>query len=111
MGSVIVTLPCPSCKKDLSLPVYGLEEPVAPSVLDEAREWLRWQHWCNVHRLCAVCGKYVRSGESGDLECAVNDGKIAIHPNYNDYFRSVDRGDIGRLLYVHKSCVEGRPQS
>jgi hypothetical protein len=77
-----------------------------PHMPETAAEFARHQHWCDVHRLCAVCGKYVASGESGDLECAVNDGSIAIHPDYNDYFQTIKRGDISRLLIVHRSCTQ-----
>jgi hypothetical protein len=105
------TFPCPICKRDRTFQVFGLLAPEErPRVLKDATEFARHQHWCDAHRLCAVCGKYVKSGESGDLECAVNDGQIRIHPDYNDYFLKVERGDISRLLIVHKACIEEKSE-
>jgi len=106
------TFDCPVCKRDLVFQVFGEATPgVAVHFKDgrvkkEATEFARHHHWCDVHRVCAVCGKYVASGESGDLECAVNDGSIRIHTDYNDYFEKIERGDMGRLLIVHRGCME-----
>ncbi len=104
--------PCPICERDLPFSVYGLGIPAdmayfkQPQALAGAQDHARHEHWCRVHRLCAICGKHVTSGESGDLDCAVNDGRIRIHSGYNDYFQKVERGDISRLLIVHRGCAE-----
>ncbi len=69
--------PCPICERDLPFSVYGLGIPAdmayfkQPQALAGAQDHARHEHWCRVHRLCAICGKHVTSGESGDLDCAV----------------------------------------
>lgn len=72
---------------------------------EEVLEWGKHFHWTDNHRLCAVCGKYVKSG---DLDVAVNDGSIEIHKDYTDEYKKVEQGNrFGHLLIVHPRCIEG----
>ena len=94
---------CELCKKEVTTPVYG---DTAPEPQEEA-EWIdmcRHFHWIDFHRICAVCGKIVLSG---DLELAVNNGEIKIHPDYTDEYRRVKYGHhLGQLLIVHEKCIK-----
>ena len=93
---------CELCKKEVSMPVYGDSSP-APEDVTEWIDWCRHFHWIDFHRVCAVCGKILKSGE---LELAINDGKLKINRGYTDEYETVKRGNkMGPLLMVHDECV------
>lgn len=96
---------CELCKKNILTPVYG---DSAPEPKEEA-DWIdmcKHFHWINLHRVCAICGKII---QSGDLELAFNDGKINIHKNYTDEYRKVDKGNkTENLLIVHLRCLKDK---
>jgi endogenous inhibitor of DNA gyrase (YacG/DUF329 family) len=95
---------CPICGQ-LSDRIHGMARPLPAGLEERAKAHVSHHHWCNQHRLCAICGKYVRSGPDGDLQCAINDG-IKIHPDYTEEgFRKVAPNDPSRLLIVHRQCV------
>ena len=100
---------CDLCKTELPISLYGewdteftaKEEP-------ELIEWTKHFHWTDFHRVCAICGTFVKSGE---LELAVNDGKIYIYPDYTDEYQKITSGDrFGHLLIVHKKCTKNDEQ-
>ncbi len=93
---------CELCKREIVTPVYGDSTPEP----HEESEWIdmcRHFHWIDFHRVCAICGKII---QSGDLELAFNDGKIKIHTEYTDEYRKIERGDKAEsLLIVHEKCI------
>lgn len=97
---------CEICKKQREIYVYG--DRFSRSDRDEQYEkevikWGRHFHWIDHHRVCAMCGKLVRSGELGSV---INKG-IRIHKNYTLEYRKVREGDeFGNLLIVHESCIK-----
>ena len=106
MQNVIYTTKfyCELCHKDIPTSLYG-DSDSSFTAKDESEliEWARHYHWIDFHRICAVCGKIVQSGQ---LELALNNGLINIHKNYTDEYQKVRRGDtFGKLLIVHESCV------
>lgn len=96
---------CKLCGYPRRFRLHGLEGTLTPQIEADAKEWAKHFHWCDTHRLCAVCGGYVKSGENGDLDCAANDGSIRIHEDYTDHYLKVAQGDLGRHLIVHKECL------
>lgn len=94
---------CELCKKEIATPVYGDSAPEP----QEESEWVdmcRHFHWIDIHRVCAICGKII---QSGDLELAFNDGKIKIHSEYTDEYKKIEPGvKTGNLLIVHEGCVK-----
>lgn len=100
------TFDCPICGGKQEVHLYGTESiEIDDDLKRDTVEHGRWNHWCQHHRNCAVCGKFTSSDE---LELAVNDGNIKIHSVYNDYYREVELGDIrGPFLDVHRQCVSG----
>lgn len=95
---------CELCNKEIAMPVYGdSASTFTPQEKLECVDWCRHFHWIDFHRACAICGKIVRSGE---LELAVNDGKIKIHKDYTDEYKKVEQNNrLGHLLIVHENCV------
>lgn len=99
---------CELCGRYRNLNVYG--NPFFIRDRDSEYEkqvlkWARFNHWIDSHRVCAICGKLVKSGE---LESVINKG-IRIHKNYTLEYRRVKEGDeFGNLLIVHKSCIKRR---
>ena len=98
------TFACDLCSEPQEFRVFGMDDSADLRMRTEAEDWARHWHWCAVHRLCARCGRLVLSG---DLEMAVNDGRIKIHDCYTDEYRKVLDGETGRLLIVHKECSQG----
>jgi hypothetical protein len=97
------TFECPLCQHPISFFVYNLPEPVKAEALEKAAERAKHEHWCEVHRICAKCGEYVKSNELG---MAANDGSITIHKGYTDgEYHEVQSGNIGYTLIVHKRCI------
>jgi hypothetical protein len=96
------TFECPLCQIPQQFRVFGLAEPVEPKEQEKAAGWAKHYHWCDVHRVCAKCGQYVKSGE---LELAVNDGGIPIHEAYTVEYHKIERGDSSHLLIVHRQCM------
>jgi len=98
---------CELCNKEIVLPVYGdLGVTFTPEEELECIDWIRHYHWIDFHRICAICGKIVRTGE---LELAVNDGRIKINKNYTDEYRKAEQGDeFGHLLIVHEDCIKNK---
>ncbi len=96
------TFDCELCRGQQEFSVSGMDDSAGPSLKAEAADWAKHWHWCAVHKLCAKCGALVASG---DLEMAVNDGRIKIHASYTDQYHSVREGDIGHLLIVHRGCL------
>lgn len=96
---------CELCLKEIVMPVYG--DSIANFTSEEKLEcvdWCRHFHWIDFHRTCAICGEIV---VSGDLDLAVNTGKIEIHSNYTDEYRIIKRGQrFGPLLIVHEKCIQ-----
>lgn len=100
---------CEICKKERLLRVHGdeyarIDRDHDKEYKEEVIEWGKHYHWIDCHRICAICGKIVISGELDLLE---NDGRIEIHKDYTDEYRKVEPGDkFGHLLMVHKKCVK-----
>lgn len=96
---------CELCNKDRPIDLYGSESITVDDELKrKVDEHGRWYHWCYNHRTCAVCGQLI---VSGDLESALNDGKIDIHPNYTDNYKKIRKGFLaGPTLNIHKSCLK-----
>lgn len=97
---------CELCQKDVPISLYGSSDSTFSSN-DESEliEWARHFHWIDNHRVCAICGKLVRS-KLGELKVAVNDGKIVIHEDYTRDYKKVETGDrFGHLLIVHANCI------
>lgn len=96
---------CELCKKEQIVHLYG--SPDSFFTKDngpELIEWVRHFHWIDRHRICAVCGEIVISGE---LDLAVNDGSININSTYTDHYRIIHQGDkFGHLLIVHERCIQ-----
>jgi hypothetical protein len=96
------TFDCPLCQHPIFL-VYNLPESVKAEELEKAVERAKFEHWNDVHRICAQCGEYVKSNE---LTSAVNDGSITVHRGYTDSeYHEVEGGNIGYTLIVHKRCI------
>jgi hypothetical protein len=96
------TFECPLCQVPQQFCVFGLAEPVEPKVREKAAGLAKHYHWCDVHRVCAKCGKYVKPDE---LELAVNNGYIPIHDAYTNEYHKIQHGDISYLLIVHRQCM------
>lgn len=95
---------CKLCKKDLPVQLYGDRDSSFAAVDEpELIEWAKHYHWIDYHRVCAICGKLVLSG---NLELALNNRTIQIHKNYTDEYERVKQGDqFGQLLIVHEACI------
>jgi hypothetical protein len=94
---------CELCKQEVSIPLFGdNDSSFTPNDEPELIEWGRHYHWIDFHRVCAVCGKIVKSG---DLELAINDGMIKIHKDYTNHYKRIEQGNRGPLLIVHEGCV------
>lgn len=87
------------------MPVYGDGvTSFTPEEEAECVDWCRHYHWIDHHRICAICGEIVLSGE---IELALNNGLINIHKNYTNEYQKVRRGDtFGQLLIVHEKCIK-----
>lgn len=98
---------CELCKKNINGYVYGDNDfDLSAQDKTEAVDWLRHYHWIDNHRVCAICGQLVKSG---NLELLINDGKTAIHENYSDEYAKIRRGDkFGPLLIVHDKCLSNK---
>lgn len=96
---------CELCKKEQVVHLYGnTDSSFTKDDEPELIEWARHFHWIDRHRICAICGKLVVSGE---LDLAVNDGGINIHSAYTDHYRNIQQGDqFGSLLIVHENCIQ-----
>lgn len=96
---------CELCKKEQIVHLYGDSNcNFSQSEEPELIEWARHFHWIDRHRVCAICGGLVISG---DLDLAVNDGKINIHDTYTDYYLNIQQGNkFGHLLIVHENCIQ-----
>lgn len=96
---------CELYKKSIETPVYGNSAlSFAPGEELECIDWCRHFHWIDFHRICAICGKIVRSGE---LELAVNDESIKIYKGYTDEYQKIEQGNkFGHLLIVHENCIK-----
>lgn len=96
---------CELCHNKISMPVYG--DSTDTFTHDDELEfidWCRHFHWIDTHRICAICGKLVKSGE---LELLVNDGKVNIHKGYTDEYERIEHGNrLGHLLIVHENCLK-----
>ena len=93
---------CELCKKEIATPVYGDSAP-EPQEVAEWVDMCRHFHWIDFHRVCAVCGKILKSGE---LELAVNDGRIKIHKDYTDEYEKIKQNNrSGHLLMLHDGCL------
>lgn len=86
------------------MPLYGDEDlNFTQEEKIEAVDWLKHFHWIDYHRLCAICGEIVKSG---NLELLINNGKTVIHKNYSDEYVKIKRGNrFGPLLIVHTDCL------
>lgn len=95
---------CELCKRELVLHLYGEDESLITKEDEpEVIEWARHYHWIDNHRVCAICGKIVKSNE---LELMVNDGKVVIHEDYTDEYKKVQKGErFGSMLIVHEDCI------
>ena len=81
-----------------------LDRDIDKEYQEKVIKWGKHYHWIDFHRVCAVCGKLIKSGE---LESVMNDGKISIKDNYTDEYKKVKQDDkFGHLLMVHKKCLE-----
>lgn len=100
------TFDCPICGGEQEVNLYGtgsieIDDDLERDIVERGR----WDHWCKRHRNCAVCGEFV---SQDDLEVAINDGSIKIHPAYTDYYEEIELGDVhGPLLNAHRQCVLG----
>lgn len=95
---------CELCKQERPIHLYGsTDSSFTPDYEDELIDWARHFHWTDNHRVCAICGKLVHSGE---LELIVNDGKVHVHNEYTDEYKKIEQGDqFGHLLIVHEDCL------
>lgn len=101
---------CELCSKEIVMPVYG-DQIVQLTSEDEAEfvDWCRHFHWVYSHRVCAICGDLIISGE---LAVAENDGNISIDKGYTDEYARIKRGDkFGPLLMVHEKCIEAQAKN
>ena len=96
------TFECPLCQASQHFRVFGLPKSIEPKVQEKAASWAKHYHWCDVHRVCAKCGQYVKADE---LELAVNNGRILIHEAYTDEYQKIQCGDSHYLLIVHRQCM------
>lgn len=96
---------CELCKSEQIVNLYGdPDSSFTKNDEPELIEWARHFHWIDRHRVCAICGDLVISGE---LDLAVNDGTINIHSAYTDHYRNIKQGDqFGSLLIVHENCIQ-----
>lgn len=95
---------CELCKTELAVHLYGTQDSsFTPQNEPELIEWAKHFHWIDNHRVCAICGKIVKSG---NIELVVNDGRVDIHRNYTAEYKKVEKGDkFGYLLISHKRCL------
>ncbi len=93
----IGTFYCKYCKKDIGARVYTDNPKLVLDYKDEAVDMVENFHWYDHHYNCAVCGKWIPSGER-ELAFADSYPK-PIHPTYN-----IDARD--GLLRVHRQCIE-----
>lgn len=96
---------CELCKKERPVHLYGdIGSSFTSDDEPELIVWAKHYHWIDFHRVCAVCGKIVKSG---DLELAFNDGNMRIHTDYTDEYKKVSQSDRGgHLLIIHTGCVK-----
>jgi len=96
---------CELCKKEQTVHLYGdSSSNFSPNEEPELVGWARHFHWIDRHRICAICGDLVISGE---LDLAVNDGSINIHNTYTGHYKNIQQGDkFGHLLIVHERCIQ-----
>ncbi len=96
---------CELCNKEVMVPVYGDSTTILTQEEEsDCIDWGRHFHWIDFHRVCAICGEIVKSGE---LDLAVNNRKIHINKNYTDEYKKVEHGDrFGSLLIVHDDCIK-----
>lgn len=89
------------------MPVSGNENTVIEETdKQDILEWARHFHWTDNHRVCAICGKYVKGN---DLELAINDGSIKIDPDYTDEYEKPDKENpYGKLLVIHEYCIKAK---
>jgi len=95
---------CKICRKKIDGYLYGESDfDLIRKEEKDAIDWMRHFHWIDYHRVCAICGRIVKSG---NLELLINDGKTAIHKNYSDEYVKIKRGNkFGPLLIVHTDCL------
>lgn len=98
---------CELCNKNLPVQLYGdRDSSFTAGDEPELVDWAKHYHWIDYHRVCAVCGKLVLSG---DLELALNSRAIKIHEDYTDEYKKVKWGDqFGHLLIVHEACIKNK---
>ena len=87
------------------MPVSGNEDTIiSESDKPDILEWSRHFHWTANHRVCAICGTYVKGD---NLELALNDGSISIDPTYTDEYEKPKKGNqFDQLLIVHDYCIQ-----
>ncbi len=97
---------CPICKTSIEFTIRNGNE-FDETEIESAKEELKHWHWCDIHRVCAVCGQYI-STKNNELELDVYK-EHQIHENYNDYYQRISPEDKKRkLLNVHKKCSTSR---
>lgn len=88
---------CKYCKKERLARLYTDNPNHAVEYKEACINFVKNQHWYDYHYNCAVCGKWIPSGER---ELVIDkDFKLPIHPDY------IDEGH--GLLRVHKNCIGG----
>ncbi len=97
---------CELCGKERTFNVYGDKfigiDRDDDQYKDMALDKMRFFHWVDYHRVCAICGNLVKAG---DLASVINK-EIKIHKNYTLEYKKVKENDeFGHLLIVHKNCI------
>lgn len=88
---------CEICKKDIVARVWANNPDLVMKHKGDAIYWIKNYHWYDNHYNCAVCGKWIPSGERELI--SEKDLTVPVHKNYN----FTDRHG---LMRVHKKCAE-----
>ena len=107
MGPVIYTTEfyCKVCEKPSQINLHSNDNlPITDKVKEDVLMWGQHYHWVDNHQLCAICGKFVRTGVgTNELDLIQNEVMRGdVHPDYIKADIHPDRG----LLTVHKECAQ-----
>lgn len=95
---------CKVCEKPAKINLHSDDPdfPVNDQTKKEVMSLGQHYHWVDNHQLCAICGKFVRTGDGiHELDLIQNEVMQGeIHPDYIKAEIHPDRG----LLTVHKEC-------